>query len=61
MPKVAKARTRRTKIADVYRRGEKNKLDRHWRAFFLDHLAETSNVTAAAHFAGVNPSRAYKV
>ena len=61
MPKVAKARTKRTKIADVYRRGEKNKLDRHWRAFFLDHLAETSNVTAAAHFAGVNPSRAYKV
>ena len=61
MPKVAKARTKRTKIADVYRRGEKNKLDRHWRGFFLDHLAETSNVTAAAHFAGVNPSRAYKV
>ena len=61
MPKAAKARTKRTKIAAAYRRGEKGKLDRHWRGFFLDHLAETSNVTAAAHFAGVNPARAYKV
>lgn len=61
MPKLAKARTKRTKIAAAYRRGEKGKLDRHWRGFFLDHLAETSNVTAAADFAGVNPARAYKV
>lgn len=34
--------------------------NRHWRAYFLAHLVETSNVTAAAKAAGVVPSRAYR-
>ena len=34
--------------------------DRHWRTRFLDHLAETSNVTQSAFAAGVNASRAYR-
>ena len=61
MAKVKQARGARTKIAPIYRKGEKDKLDRHWRGFFLDKLAETSNISAAASFAGINPSRAYKV
>lgn len=61
MARKTKSRAARTKIPAVYRTGEKADLDRHWRGFFLDHLAETSNVTAAAAFAGVNPARAYKV
>lgn len=55
------ARAKRTRISDRYREGETDDLDRHWRGFFLDRLAETSNVTEAADFARVNPSRAYKV
>jgi len=54
-------RGKRTKIPAEYREGEPNSLDRHWRSKFLDHLAETSNVTKAAEFANINPSRAYKV
>lgn len=61
MPKAKTVRAKRTKIPDAYRAGEKDDLDRHWRGFFLDKLAETSNVTAAADFAGVNPARAYKI
>jgi len=41
--------------------GEKPDLNRHWRTLFLAVLAETSNVSAAAREAGVNPSRAYRV
>ncbi len=51
----------RTKIRTEQRDGEKPGLDRHWRSLFLDTLAETSNVSAAARKAGINPSRAYKV
>ena len=51
----------RTKIRTEQKDGEKPGLDRHWRGLFLDTLAETSNVTAAARSAGVSPSRAYKV
>ena len=51
----------KTNIRPEHRAGEKEKLDRHWRTLFLDTLAETSNVTASAEKAGVNPSRAYKV
>jgi hypothetical protein len=53
--------TRTAKIMPAYRVGEKEQLDRHWRALFLDALAETSNVSEAARRAGINPSRAYKV
>jgi len=41
--------------------GERPTIDRHWRGLFLDRLGETSNVSEAARFAGINPSRAYKV
>ena len=51
----------RTKIKPQLKEGEKDGLNRHWRGLFLDKLAETSNVTQAAKFAGANPSRAYKV
>ena len=40
--------------------GEADKLNKHWRTYFLQGLAATSNVTAAAVAAGISPSRAYK-
>lgn len=54
-------RTKRTKIRPSLKSGEKASLNRHWRADFLDSLAETSNVSEAARRAGINPARAYKV
>src|SRR5690606_33674108 len=36
------------------------KLDKHWRTYFLQALAETSNVKASAKAAGGGPSRAYR-
>ncbi|GAB5348926.1 hypothetical protein [Alteriqipengyuania sp. 357] len=35
-------------------------LNRHWRTYFLQELAATSNVAASAQFAGVSAARAYK-
>lgn len=35
--------------------------DRHWRTRFLDHLAESSNVTRSAEHAGIEISRAYRL
>lgn len=35
--------------------------DRHWRTRFLDHLAESSNVTRSAEHAGIDVSRAYRL
>lgn len=35
-------------------------LDKHWRTYFLQALAETSNVKASAATAKISPSRAYK-
>ena len=35
-------------------------IDKHWRTYFLQALAETSNVTQSAAKSGVAPSRAYK-
>ncbi|MGB3472163.1 MAG: hypothetical protein WBA51_15205 [Erythrobacter sp.] len=54
-------RRNRTKIKAQLKDGEKPGLNRHWRGLFLDHLAETSNVTKSAAHADINPSRAYKV
>ena len=51
----------RTKIKTQLKKGEDNKLNRHWRGLFLDLLAESSNVSESARRAGINPSRAYKV
>jgi hypothetical protein len=36
-------------------------LDRHWRTYFLQALAETSNVARSAAAVGAAPSRAYKL
>jgi hypothetical protein len=58
---MARARGTRTKLSPEQKSAEKPQLDRHWRGLFLMVLAETSNVSAAAREAGVNPSRAYKV
>lgn len=33
---------------------------RHWRAAFLDHLAQSSNITESAKHAGVDVSHAYR-
>lgn len=41
--------------------GRETALNRHWRAYFLAALVETSNITKAAAAAGVTPSRAYRV
>ena len=41
--------------------GGEGAIDKHWRTYFLQALAETSNVTTSAAAAGVAPSRAYKV
>lgn len=54
-------RAARTKIRSEHRKGEAEKLNRHWRTLFLDCLADTSNVSAAARAAGIDPARAYKV
>lgn len=35
--------------------------NRQWRTRFLDHLAESSNVTRSAEHAGVDVSRAYRL
>jgi hypothetical protein len=35
--------------------------DRHWRTRFLDHLAESSNVTRSAEHAGIDLSRVYRL
>lgn len=51
----------RIRITDEQRSNEKPNLNRHWRAEFLAGLAETSNVTASAAAAGIDPARAYKV
>ncbi|MBO9516386.1 MAG: hypothetical protein J7549_19900 [Variovorax sp.] len=42
------------------REAGEGKLDKHWRTYFLQTLAETSNVTRSAAAAKVAPSRAYK-
>lgn len=34
---------------------------RHWRTRFLDHLAESSNVTRSAEHAGIDLSRVYRL
>lgn len=40
--------------------GGEGAISKHWRTYFLQALAATSNVTASAKEAGVSPSRAYK-
>lgn len=58
---MARNGKRQVKIPAHARNGEKASLTRHWQKHFLDHLAESSNITESAKVAGVNPSRAYLV
>lgn len=52
--------THRTRISAAHRTSDKPN-NRHWRLHFLAALAETSNVSAAARVARIDPSHAYKV
>lgn len=57
-----KARKKSTRLTPRQRaEAGEGALDKHWRTYFLQSLAETSNVKASAAAAGVSPSRAYKV
>jgi hypothetical protein len=53
--------SKKTRIRPEQKVGERANLNGHWRTLFLAVLAETSNVSAAAREAGINPSRAYRV
>ena len=53
---------KRIKIPSLLREQARDAtLTRHWRAYFLAALVETSNITKAAAAAGITPSRAYRV
>ncbi|WP_374406897.1 hypothetical protein [Pelagerythrobacter sp.] len=57
----AKRPRKRVKITPAQKaRDGEGDLDSHWRTYFLQALAATSNVTRSAHEAGVPLSRAYK-
>lgn len=58
---MARPGERQIYIARKIKDEEPGPVSPHWRTDFLDHLAETSNVSQAAARAGVSPSRAYKV
>ncbi len=64
IPRPKRARAARRKPTTLTLRQRKQaaegKIDKHWRTYFLQKLAETSNVTASANFVGVATSRAYK-
>lgn len=60
---AAKPRSKpsKTKIIPVQRDEEvEGDVNKHWRTYFLQKLAETSNVKASAAYAGAATSRAYK-
>lgn len=48
-------------IPDRYKEEENTGLTKHWQTYFLDKLAETSNVTEAAEYSGAGLSRVYKL
>jgi hypothetical protein len=51
----------RTKLTPAQRAEDgEGPLSKHWRTYFLQKLAETSNVKASAEYAGVATSRVYK-
>lgn len=52
---------KRIVIRPSLKQGEDGPINNNWRRLFLDHLAESSNVTASATKAGISASRAYKV
>ncbi|MCC6926125.1 hypothetical protein [Novosphingobium sp.] len=63
-PRARKTRTARQKpkVRMVKRAREEgdNPGTGHWRVYFLEHLIETSNISASARHAGTIPSRAYR-
>ena len=63
-PRARKTRTARPKpkVRMVKRAREEgdNPGTGHWRVYFLEHLIETSNISASARHAGTIPSRAYR-
>lgn len=58
---MVKSPGKRVAIRPSLRQGEGGPINNNWRRLFLDHLAESSNVTLSADKAGVSVSRAYKV
>lgn len=55
------ARRKPTRITDTQKGSdESGTVNKHWRTYFLQALAATSNVTASAKEAGISLSRAYK-
>jgi hypothetical protein len=58
---MAKPPGKRIAIRPSLKDGEDGRINNNWRRLFLDHLAESSNVTASAEKAGISASRAYKV
>jgi hypothetical protein len=59
--KQAKRRNKNTRLTPAQREAAgEGMLNKHWRTYFLQALAATSNVTASATEAGISPSRAYK-
>jgi hypothetical protein len=58
MPRL---REKQTSIRPDLRSGEAGRVNNRWRVLFLDHLAESSNVSESAAKAGISVSRAYKV
>lgn len=58
---MAKPPGKRIAIRPSLKEGEGGRINNNWRRLFLDHLAESSNVTASAEKAGISASRAYKV
>jgi len=58
---MAKPPGKRIVIRPSLKDGEDGRINNNWRRLFLDHLAESSNVTASAEKAGISVSRAYKV
>lgn len=61
-PRVPKASPKKKAIklpVNLREQGD-NPLNRHWRAYFLAHLIETSNISAAARAAGIATTRAYR-
>ena len=58
---MAKPPGKRVAIRPGLKQGEDGRINNNWRRLFLDHLAESSNVTSSAAKAGISVSRAYKV
>jgi hypothetical protein len=58
---MAKPPGKRIAIRPGLKQGEDGRINNNWRRLFLDHLAESSNVTLSAARAGISISRAYKV